>query len=406
MTTTMTTVDNILKEVYEDRLVDQLQSEVITLMRIEKTSEGVDEDAVGGKYTKFALRTRRNHGVGARSELQALPTPRTQAYKAAQVNLKYLYGSILLTGQTMKLAETKRQSFASVLDREINGMRQTLKKDVNRQMYGSTEGRLATATAAGTTLTLVTTNGKYVEEGMFVDLYDVTDVLNDADVEVTSVVESSGTWTITFGTAVTATATGDYITRTGSKDQEKTGFENVIIGTGTGGGALYGVTDNVWTANYDNVNGALSEGAMISMVNKIRTRGGMPSVGFSTLGVQTAYFNLLSAQRRYTNTTEFAGGFKGLAFTVDGRDIPIVADFDCSQGTTTGGRLFFVEEDEYKLFQAGDWSWLDKGGSMWERHRDASGRYDAWVADLHKYCEIATHRRNAHGVLDNVTEVI
>ena len=50
----MTTVDNILKEVYEDSGVnDQLQSEVVGFKRIQRTSEGITED-VGGKY-KYLL---------------------------------------------------------------------------------------------------------------------------------------------------------------------------------------------------------------------------------------------------------------------------------------------------------------------------------------------------------------
>src|SRR5690554_8230993 len=123
----MQTVENILKEVYEDRLRDQLQSETITLLRIERTSEGISED-VGGKLVVFPIRTRRNHGIGARAELSPLPTPRTQTYRRAELLLKYLYGSILLTGQTMKLAETKPQSFTSTLNAEINGLTDGLKK--------------------------------------------------------------------------------------------------------------------------------------------------------------------------------------------------------------------------------------------------------------------------------------
>jgi len=79
-TTTMTTVDNILKEVYEDGGInDQLQSEIVALTRIEKTSEGVTHE-VGGKYVRFPVRTKRNHGIGARNENEALPIARTQSY--------------------------------------------------------------------------------------------------------------------------------------------------------------------------------------------------------------------------------------------------------------------------------------------------------------------------------------
>lgn len=404
MTTTLTTVDNILKEVYEERLVDQLQSEVTTLRRIERSSEGVTQDAVGGKYTTFPVRVERNHGIGARNEMEALPTAHTQDYRAARVNLKYLYGAIKLSGQTFELAETNRQSFASAMDQEINGMREALAKDVNRQVYGTTTGILATAVALGTTTTFITDNAQYLELGMFVDVYNTTPATSVTNTRITDIAAdtpSAGQTTVTFADAAGAATDTDWtMTRNGSRDKEKTGFEDIVIGpNGDGTGALYNITHAIWTGNVDSTAGALSEGRMINMVHDIRRRGGKTTVGFCSLGVQRAYFNLLVQQRRYTNTKEFAGGFTGLAFTVDNADIPIIPDFDCQPG-----RLYFMNESVIKLYQSGEWSFMDRDGSRWSRVTDANGRYDAYQADLYKYCEIGTHRRNSHGVLTNVTE--
>ena len=200
-TTTMTTVDNILKEVYEKDLQDQLQSDVLTLKRVERSSEGVTH-TVGGKYVRFPIRTKRNHGIGARTENEALPIARTQSYEDAQVSLKYLYGSLELTGQAFELAEKDYQAFASALDQEVNGLKQGLAKDSNRQVYGDGSGKLATATGAGSTTTFVTTNAQYLEEGMFVDIIDSDgSTVNHNAVEITGISESGGTYTVTVGTA-------------------------------------------------------------------------------------------------------------------------------------------------------------------------------------------------------------
>lgn len=400
-TTTMTTVDNILKEVYEKQLRDQLQSDLITLMRIERTSEGVSQD-VGGKYTVFPIRVKRNHGIGARNEMEPLPVARTQGYEAARVNLKYLYGSIELSGQVFELAERDAQAFASALDQEVNGLREGLKKDTNRQVYGTNKGVLVTANAAGTTTTLVTDNAQYVEIGMIVDLFDSGDTEKLADAEITDVEETSpGVFTITFTPADgVATASGDYMTRADSSGKEKTGFEQIVIGpNGDGTGALFNITHPIWTGNVDDTSGALSEGRMINMVDRIRRRGGRTTVGFCSLGVRRAYFNLLVQQRRYTNTTEFAGGFKGLAFSTDNGDIPIVSDFDCQPG-----RMYLLNEKEIKLYQEMDWTFMNRDGSNWQRKITSAGNFDAYQATLFKYCEIGTHRRNSQGVLTNVTE--
>jgi len=120
--TTLTVVDAVLKEVYEDRIRDQLNSEAIALKRIEKTSEGITHD-VGGKYVAFPIRTRRNHGIGARNENEALPNPSSQKYAAARISLAYLYGALSLTGQTMELAKSNTQAFTSVMDAEVNGLK-------------------------------------------------------------------------------------------------------------------------------------------------------------------------------------------------------------------------------------------------------------------------------------------
>lgn len=401
-TTTMTTVDNILKEVYESGVQDQLQSDIKTLKRIERSSEGITH-TVGGKYVRFGVRTKRNHGIGARSENEALPIARTQSYEDAQVSLKYLYGSLELTGQAFELAEKDYQAFASVLDQEVNGLKEGLKKDQNRQVYGDGSGVLATATAAGTTTTFVTTNAQYVEEGMFVDIIDSDgSTVNHNAVEVTGISESAGVFTITVGTAGVATASGDKMYRDNSKDKEVTGFGKIIATTGS----LYGIdpaTVGVWKATVEangGTNRALSEGLMIATVDKIKKKGGgVPTVIWTSPGVRRSYFNLLVQQRRTTNTQEFTGGFKGLAFVTDEGEIPVMNDEDAPPN-----EMQFVNEKEIKLYEAGDWSFMNRDGSNWSRVVTSAGKFDAYEATLYKYAEIGTHRRNAHGKLDDITE--
>lgn len=406
----MTTADQILKEVYEPRVRDQLQSEIVTLSRIEKTSEGVESDAIGGRFVRFGVRVQRNHGIGARLEMEALPNPKTQDYRSSQLKLAYLYGAIQMSGPLFELATTNVQAFASVLDQEMEGIREGLRKDTNRQTYGTNTGILATATGAGSTTTLVTTNAQYVEIGMFVDLWNVTDnnttnVLANANVQITNITVAAGVSTITFGTAVTSTTTGFFITRTGSRSREMIGFEQIVAGLtntnvlGDGTGALFGITHATWTGNMDSTAGAISEGRIINLIDAIRQRGGRTTVGFCSLGVRRAYANLLEQQRRYVNTTEFVGGFKGISFTTDYGDVPIVADFDCQPG-----RLYLLNEKEIKLYQGGDWAFMNRDGSNWQRMMDSSGEYDAYRARLFKYCQLGTHRRNTHGLMTSIIE--
>lgn len=404
--TTMTTVDPILKEIYGPRLVDQLQSEIITLKRIEKTSEGVTEE-VGGKYVTFPLRIKRNHGIGARNESEALPAAKTQGYATARVGLTYQYGSIELTGQTFELASKSPQTFAAAVDEEMQGLTETLKKDVNRQVYGTNIGKLATANAAGSTTTFVCSNAEaiYLEMGMVVDIYTSGDVLRSSALEIANVQKDTpgaGTTTVTFTAAgAAATASGDYMTRDDNRGKEIIGFRQIVDKTGV----VYNVdpaTVPLWKSVVDDPGATrpLSEGLMTNMADSIRTNGGTTTVIFTTLGVRRSYANLLMQLRRFNNVTKFEGGFSGLAFTTDYGDIPVVPDYDAPVG-----QMFFLNEKAIKIYQTHDWKWMDRDGSMWQRVIGAGGTYyDAYNAIMYKYFQMGTNRRNTHGVMRNITE--
>lgn len=406
--TTMTTVDGILKEVYESQLRDQLQSETITIRRIEKTSEGVSSE-VGGKYVTFPIRTKRNHGMGARNESEALPIAQTQGYAPARVKLTYQYGTVELTGQTFELADSNFQAFASALQQEMSGIKEGLAKDTNRQMYGTATGKLSTANAAGTTTTFVCSNAEaiYLEVGMLVDVYTSADVIRNTAQTISNIQKDTpgvGSTTVTFSAVATAMASGDYMVRSGNLGKEIIGFRQIVNNSGL----VYNIdpaTVPVWKSEVDDPGStrALSEGLMINMVDRIRTNGGKTTVIFSSLGVRRSYFNLLVQQRRYTNTQKFEGGFDGLAFTTDTGEIPVMADYDCPQNT-----MFYLNEKELKLYQAGDWSWMNRDGSNWQRQLGVTAGvtnfFDAYTATLFKYYNLGTHRRNTHGIMRNITE--
>lgn len=396
MGATMATVNALLKEVYEPDVQDQLNNDVVGFKRIEKSSEGVTND-VGGRYVTFPLRTGRNHGIGARNENEALPTPGQQKTATARVGLKYLYGGINITGQTMKLAEKNYQAFASALDEEMTGLKRDLAKDMNFQFYGAGTGVRATVTAdAANTVTV--DNIQYLEVGMMIDVLDATLVTTRiSNRQITAINTSTKVVTYNGADGSASIVATDVVLRTGNANRELTGLKTIIRDTGT----LYNVdptVEPVWKAIV-NANGgtprALTEALMIKVVDDVRTNGGNTTVGFCNLGVRRAYFSLLKTERRYVNTQEFEGGFKGLAFTTDKGEIPIVVDTDAPFN-----RLQFVNEKAIKLYREDDWGWMDEDGDIMQR---VIG-YDAYEARMFQYCEMGTHRRNSHGTLDDLTE--
>lgn len=395
MGATLTTVSALLKEVYEKDVQDQLNSDVVGFKRIERTSEGVTNE-VGGRYVTFPLRVGRNHGIGARNENEALPTPGQQKTTAARVGLKYLYGGINLTGQTIELANGNYQAFASALDEEITGLKRDLSKDVNRQFYGDGTGTMAIV-ASDVANVVTVDNVQYLEVGMMIDVLSNVGAVRVSNRMITAINTTTKAVTYDGADGSASIVATDILVRTGNYNREMTGLGAIIKDTGT----LYNVDPTVtpqWKSVV-NANGgtprALTEALMIKVVDDVRVNGGSTTVGFCSLGVRRAYFNLLKTDRRYVNTKEFEGGFTGLAFTTDKGEVPIVVDVDAPYN-----KLYFANEKSIKLYRESDWGWMDRDGNKFQR---VIG-FDAYEARMYQYCEMGTHRRNSHGVLADITE--
>lgn len=394
MPATMTTIDAITKEMYEGPITDQLQSEVTALKRIERNGQGI-RDEVGGKYLVFPIRTKRNQGIGSRNELEQLPAAGQQGFARGTVNLKYDYGRVRMSGQTMDLADGNPQAFADAMDLEMEGLKDDLLKNANRQVFGTNVGVLATVTAdAANTVTV--NSIKYLEVGQQIDIVTPAGVVHAANRQITAINETTLVVTYDGADASATTAPTDIIVRQGNYNREVTGFAALVTATG----ALFGLdpaTQPKWKSIVDangGVNRPLSEGMLTTMTDKVRTNGGKTSVIITSLGVRRAYFNLLSQQRRFTGTKEFAGGITALTFS-NGRDIPFVEDVDAPDNT-----IYYLDESKIKIAQDHDFTWMQRDGNIWKWVTD----YDAYEGVMNKYWEIYTNQRGAHAVSADVTE--
>lgn len=396
----MTSVDAILKEVYEGRINSQLQDEVTTAKRIEKTSEGI-VTTVGGKYVDFPIRVSRNTGIGYRAENEALPAAGQQGYAAVHVPLRYGYARGRITAQAMRLAEKDYQAFASVLDDEMDNIKNDAAKDENRIFYGDGSGIMANVVTDGAN-NVVVDNIQWLEIGMLIDIRTrANGAVVAAARTITNIVETTfPAGTVTYDGADVAATAAEGLYREGNYAsgtvREPTGFSKIVAATG----ALHTVdpaTQPKWSATV-NANGgtprALSEGLMIQTCDKARRKGGKISVIFTSLGVRLAYFNLLTQQRRYTDTKTFAGGFQGLPFNY-GTEIPVVEELDAPVG-----KMWMLQEDQLKIYRDEDWNFINEDGTTMKW---VVG-YDVFEFAMRKYWELATKRRNAHALLSDLIE--
>lgn len=396
MGATLQTVAAITKEIYGPRIVDQLENETTLTKRIEKTSEGTTSE-VGGKYVTFPLKVRRNHGLGYRNENEQLQAPGQQGWANVRVPLRYGYGRVLLTGQTIDLVEENFQAFSSTITEEMDGLKTDIQKDTNRILWGNGLGVLATVdTAAGPVNTISV--GTDVDALHWIDLDIQIDILSSdgltvraSNRKVTAINEATGDFT--FDGAAATVSVGDIVVRTGNYGKEPQGMTSLVKASGT----LFNLsptTEPKWKSTEDNTGGALSESKMIKMCDTLRQKGGRPTVIFSDLGTRRAYFNLLTTQRRFTDTKTFEGGFQGLVFNYGGGEIPMVEDVDAPNG-----KMWFIRESDFKIYRRKPWYWEDKDGAIWKWVTD----FDAFQALMKQYWEFAIQRRNTQGVMTGIT---
>lgn len=405
MATTLASITPYLKEVYTGKIREQLNQEITALKRIQRSSNGVTNE-VGGKYVTFPVHTRRNSGLGSRLENEPLPIPGQQGTAAARVGLKYAYSGVQLSGQTISLSDTDSKAFAKATDFEMNGMKNDIKKDMNRQIYMDGSGVIGVVKTVVTAVIIPVTDARLFQIGELVDLVTLPSTVVQAARTITTIDLTAGANTVTVSGANITTVVGQIFVRNGSGpsasgNRELTGLNAIISATGT----LYNIDPTVepeWISEVNSNAGtprALSEGLMTQMVDRIRTRGGSTTVIFQSLGVRRAYANLLMQQRSVVNETKFTGGFSGLAFTTDKGEIPVVADVDAPLGTQ-----YFVNEDTLTYYHDEDWHFLDRDGDMWKQVRDANGDYDAYYARMLEYHELGVDTRNSNGKITDLTE--
>jgi hypothetical protein len=399
---TLTTADSALKEDYQPAIREQLNNAVMFLQQIEKNSKDVE-----GRRAVLSLHVSRNSGVGARAEGGTLPTAGNQGYAEERINVRSNYGRITLTGQVIKAMRSDRGSFVRALQSETRGITTDLRRDVNRQCYGFSTGKLLLLTATGPSTTVVAQAStpdsifNFLEVGQLVDIGTASPFTSVTTANaITSITRS--TRTIVLTTAVTV-ANGDTMVRSGSggsgaAQKELTGLQSIVAASGS----LFNVdpsTNPSWVSTVKDNSGTfrpVSETLFAGAMQDAEILGGANiDLWITSPGVHRAYAALLTSQKRFTNTLELKGGYKALDMTAGGSSVPLMWDRDCPSN-----KAFGLATPHLVQFQMSDWEFMQEDGAVLFR---VSGT-DSYEATLFKYHELATDKRNAHVLVSDLTE--
>lgn len=401
MGATMTTADSALKEDYIPVVRDQLNNTNKFLSQIEKNTQDVE-----GRRAVLSLHISRNSGVGARTEGATLPTPGNQGYVEERVPVKYVYGQIKVSGPVIRASKSDKGSFTRALNAEMKGVVTDLKRDVNRQLFGTSNGVVATCgtTSSSTTVVLATattaTQLRQIADLGVVDIGTVASPTTIASARTITAIDTTNK-TITISGAAVTTSGSHFIFKSGSGGTgvELTGIQSIVAATGS----LYNVdpsTTPSWASTVSDNGGsnrAVSDTLFEKMINDIEIASGEePNLIVTTAGVNRGYAASLKSLRRFSNTIELNGGFKVPTVQTGTVEIGLMWDRDCKENTA-----YVLNTKHLTEYMESDWEFMQEDGAVLQRALDGS---DAYQATLFKYADVMTDKRNTHGVIKDLTE--
>jgi hypothetical protein len=407
MGASLANLDQALREDYQPGVREELNNANVLLAQVEKNERDVE-----GRRAVLSLHVTRNSGVGARLEGGIKPTAGNQGYAEERVPLKTNMAVVTFTQEVILQTKTDKGSFVRAVDSELTRAKDDLKRDVNRQLWGTTDGVIATAgtTTASTTVQLAAATPlsamRELEVGMYIDLGTVAAPQTVASNRQITAVDSVNK-TITISGAAVTTTSSHKVFRTGlnatssANNVELTGVQSIVATSGT----LFNVdpaTYPVWatpTASFNTSGGSISENAVTKVQDNIAIASGQEAdLIISSYGVRRAYATLLTTNKRFVNTVDLKGGFKGLDVSNGGSPTALVVDRDCPDGT-----MWLLNTSHLFEYQASDWEFQNDDGSILARQTGA-GSSLSYEGTIYKRHEFTTDMRNAHGALTGLTE--
>lgn len=399
--TTLTLIDNLLKTLYLPGLRKNINFTVPLLSQLKR-----NEESVSGKNFTIGIHSELNQGIGAASENADLPDPGEETYQTSVIPARYEYGRLRLTGQTIRATRTNTGAFANAMEHSIMGLQESLKRDINRQLFGTGSSQLCLvndASQVGDT-SITVDNGisaadgttRRIYKGMLIDIWNGTTEREAQNVKVASI-----TSTTAFATEENVTCSNNAIVcRAGARNSsgglEMMGIDLICDSAG----ALQSLNpatagQEFWAGNETAQGGAITLAAMLTKVDECNTDAGQdPNLIVTTKGVRRAYFDLFDTQIDFA-PQKLPGGWKVLTFAGGNQDIPILVDDDCPQTN-----MYFLNTNHLAFYQMADFDWMSLDGNRLQRVQNR----DAYEAVLFIYANLGTDRRHAHGKLTGVTE--
>lgn len=415
MAAQFSTIDAILRDDYKT-YVDNLNNKAFLLAQIKQRS-----DKVQGRRATHSVHLGRSGAIGFATEMAALPTADQQRYNAVQVPIRMGRGRIQLSVQLIDMAKGDPGSFVDALEGEME-ITNDVMRDVNRQLWGTSNGVIATCgvTTASATVVLAATTStqtmRHLYVGRQIDIGTVASPFTIAQARnITGA--SLANKTITISGAVVTTSAIHFVFNTGSGGAstntglpgdgqvELTGMQTIVSTTAI----LHTIDPSVtpaWSGQVYGNSGTLrplSETTIdIGLMAGAAESGESANMLVSNFGAFVAGKAILTGYQRNIDTLEMKGGFQGIKWSTPGisgagnADVAWYADFDAP-----ANMLFGINSNSLVFHQVNDgWRWMDQDGAILSR---VSG-FPAYEAVTYTLAELACVRRNCNFLISDLIE--
>jgi hypothetical protein len=400
MPATLTSMNSALKRQYTpDRLSEQLF----------QGNEWLEMLEAGAKYkigevARVVIHKRRSGSTSFVPDggVAALNVAGAQGIGHAEYKYKHIHQTIKIEEDVLEQTSSNALAVAEVLDVEVDGALNDLRKQLTRTLFGNGDGIICgTRTkASNAVVDLELLDGFNAiergwlfgdaEDGARVDIGTAADedALSD-NVTVIGVTEDAANPQITLSAAIATTAGTHFVSwasaRAGATSFEPNGLRNIVSKTAPLGG-LDPATTPIWrAAEADTTAKPLSLTLMLQMVQKVKQKSGFrPDLVLTGLKQERKFYELLQQQVRYQRDSAIDAGNEDLA-TWHGNQI--LAHPDC-----TNEDMYFGRKQNLFLLASRKPFWQNAitGGNILDWIQNST----AYGGKLAYHVNLCTDRRN------------
>lgn len=401
-------ISNALKEDYEPVLQKTMFDKNVLATTLRKNA-GVNS-ATNEERIIFHNNAH-SAGVGAISAGKILPAAGNQDFDKSTVNMKWIYGFLSLDDTTIEATKSNKAAAISMLDSEMQSLKDAMARDESRQMYGLGDGTIALVDGASSDTTVVLktpTSGPvpthYLQAGQYLYMEDGTTAAGSGNVRKIVSVDSDTQITVDSNVTVADNdkvalaqkrgTTYETSHNLGSTDKEIMGLQG-IVDDGTNKAALQGITrsSNTWFNGWVGGNSGTPRVISTALLNELTrnvSKYGNPTLIITTPQIYDAYGEILESDKRFVNEMELKGGFTAISF----KNSKIVQDWDCPINT-----VFAIDPTAISVEEMAPVSWMDRDGAILSRNTDTA----SYNATLRHYLNLGALNPRKTGRLDDIS---